>query len=53
MFWKVLSWGAAVVMIVVGVVAYMAHGGGAGVGGTGGTGTTEQPAAEPGKKFNL
>lgn len=52
MFWKVLSWGAAIVMIVVVVLAYMAHGGGAGEGGSGGTGT-EQPAAEPGKKFNL
>lgn len=52
MFWKVLSWGAAIVMIVVAVLAYMANGGSAKEGGSGGSGT-EQPAAEPGKKFNL
>lgn len=52
MFWKVLSWGAAIAMIVVVVLGYVAHGGGAEEGETGGAGT-QQPAVEPGKKFNL
>lgn len=50
MFWKVLSWGAAVVMIAVVVLAYMAHGG-EGAGSE--AGKVGEPAAESGKKFNF